>query len=336
MSLLVLIFGFGVMNLFWSMLPAYNNLPGLYYYRAATWGDGFLLPLLVGSATYYILSGSALTIKQKNRSYIMGGIAALIGILLQGSWLLNSNINLNWTIPMPHYFNIAGWYHSIFFIGIFFVISMLMTQVWYIRKNNCKGNKELYEILPYVLIWFAGSGFLFILALDDYSSVFHYMSLLLVLASVIVIGGLVFSATSIKEINLMDIACILSGIFTSLGIVIISVENINGNIWHPIATALLSITYIIQHKKILVVVIQCVLIAIPTFSINMAIVVFGLDSSIYLITLIIIAIIVPLIIAIAQKETLEQDFERGIFNKHITTGIICTTAQLHLTTSSVT
>ena len=50
---MVFLLGFASMNIWWNVLPRNAELHGLYYYKAATWGDGICLPLLTG-ALYYI------------------------------------------------------------------------------------------------------------------------------------------------------------------------------------------------------------------------------------------------------------------------------------------
>jgi len=52
------------------------------------------------------------------------GVAA--GIFIQGSWLWKETTALNWSLPYKHCFNLAGWWHSLFFIGMFGLLSYLL------------------------------------------------------------------------------------------------------------------------------------------------------------------------------------------------------------------
>lgn len=56
--------GFGIMYRLWRMLGTSDGLPGLFYYRAATIGDGICLPILVeqvrllfNTISFYIWAG---------------------------------------------------------------------------------------------------------------------------------------------------------------------------------------------------------------------------------------------------------------------------------------
>ena len=53
-ALLVFLLGFGMMFLLWKVIGNPNDLPGLFYYRAATFGDGICLPILVGSGIVFL------------------------------------------------------------------------------------------------------------------------------------------------------------------------------------------------------------------------------------------------------------------------------------------
>ncbi len=163
LACIVSILGFGVMNLFSIFMIYSDKVPGLYDYNAATWGDGLFLPLFISVMYYYVKSKNLLRLKHKIISFIIGGIFATIGFGWQLSWLLDENIKLNWTIPVAGSFNAAGWYHFFMFITFFFIISMLMSQVWFTRKLSSDNGEKFNSVLAKLLMWLFGSGFLFLL-----------------------------------------------------------------------------------------------------------------------------------------------------------------------------
>ena len=135
--------GFGMMLLLWwnYQLRTVNisDLPGLFHYRAATLGDAICLPLMVGSA-FMLLRNKKLNVLQTKKCLILSAVGMLIGVALQASWLMNPNINLNWTIPKPHYFNLAGWYHAFFFVVMFGVFTFLAASIIFLRKELALNN----------------------------------------------------------------------------------------------------------------------------------------------------------------------------------------------------
>ena len=126
---IVFLLGFVSMNVWWNVLPRNGELYGLYYYKAATWGDGICLPLLTG-ALYYICRYVRKS-DDKKRYFIIGVCTGLLGFGVQVSWLLDDNIVLNWTIPEVHYFNVAGFWHAFFFVLMFGILGRLLSQyIW--------------------------------------------------------------------------------------------------------------------------------------------------------------------------------------------------------------
>jgi hypothetical protein len=90
-----------------------KNLPGLYSYLSATWGDGLLLPIAAASLVYSIDG-----LRPAPHETSIGSIVALIGAgggaATQVAWLHDRSPRLNWTLPHAQHFNGAGWYHAVF------------------------------------------------------------------------------------------------------------------------------------------------------------------------------------------------------------------------------
>lgn len=160
--------GFGVMYLFWRKIGTINGLPGFFDYHAATYGDGLCLPILVGTGIAFL--------KNNKRDYELVDIRkcrwiailmALIGGLIQASWLISARTTLNWSIPIQHHFNIAGWYHSIFFIGMFGVIAYLLAGIWCTIRNKTSDYTWLDKDLLLIFVT-VGTLFVLLFVSDDY------------------------------------------------------------------------------------------------------------------------------------------------------------------------
>ena len=163
---MVFVFGFGVLNIFWYFSDKSLGVKGLYDYYAATIGDGLCLPLLVGAGKYYICQYT-----QKGRRKRLYGKTALIfagiGMMIQVYWLLNPKIELNWTIDRAHHFNIAGWYHALFFVAMFYIVARIIMSALWVRSKTKNMTRKSLDI-SYILMWFAGIGFWVTHLIDDY------------------------------------------------------------------------------------------------------------------------------------------------------------------------
>lgn len=165
-GLIVFTFGFGAMYLFWVFGTYPRELPGLFSYYSSGIGDSIFLPILSAGFTMFFLNSEyPLTKKQKIAPIILGIIGAVSGIALQASWLINPDIGLNWTIPKPHYFNAAGWYHAVFLVLMFFFVAYSLAKWWIILYN--KNNHNLKDILINSVIWGSGAGFLYTFIIDN-------------------------------------------------------------------------------------------------------------------------------------------------------------------------
>lgn len=166
-GLAVLLSGFGMMCVLWNMLDTPNALRGLFSYKAATIGDGVCLPILTG-ALYILVVDKKLQPKGKKMCRVLAVIAILAGMAVQASWLISDKTILNWSIPVLHHFNIAGWYHSIFFCIMFGVIAYLFSRVWFAMHEQVLFTKPDNVFLSLAVA--AGSTFFFLWLYDDFST----------------------------------------------------------------------------------------------------------------------------------------------------------------------
>ncbi len=112
----VFVLGFGALATASALGLGDRSLPGLFTFRAATIGDGILLPLLA-----YALVRSAGPVRGWGRTTrravgAAAGVGALGGIALQAQWLAPPAPVVNWTFPAPGTFNAVGWYHAAFLV----------------------------------------------------------------------------------------------------------------------------------------------------------------------------------------------------------------------------
>jgi hypothetical protein len=103
--------GFGALYTLWCSGTWRQDLPGLFDYRSATWGDGLLLPASAAALVYAIdrLKPAA---NERRWSIAAALIGAASGGGTQVAWLADPAPRANWTFPGPHKFNYAGWYHA--------------------------------------------------------------------------------------------------------------------------------------------------------------------------------------------------------------------------------
>lgn len=159
-SLIICLLGFGVLNIFWLNMTHNPEMKGLYDYYAATLGDGVFLPVVVGAGSYFVDVNKVISHYKYHK--VILGIVVLFGSGMQVSWLLNPNIELNWTIDKVYSFNMAGWYHAFYFVGMFGVITHIILRAVYVNRNSivqCKNS--------YVLMWLAMYGYWNMHLLDD-------------------------------------------------------------------------------------------------------------------------------------------------------------------------
>lgn len=312
---IIVFMGFGMMNIFWINNKDNIDLLGLYDYRAATIGDGIFLPIFIAAMSIYLYKNNILNRKQRYYSYIVGGIFAFVGLLIQLSWILNDDIGLNWTIPRPRHFTIAGWYHAFFFIAMFYYISMLISRVWLTRRWLNKRYPTCFDEICFCIMWLAGSGFLFMFALDDYSYKYAYISLLLVVYALIIFIIIVFCFTSIGKIKYYDWICLLSGVTTSLGIALMINGDFSPNVLFFVANIFLSFVFIVPQKRMNKMLMFIILTMFPVLSLNLASATTGTNGYI-----LVLDVIVPCFIALGQAKDEKCGIAYDVCIQHITCG----------------
>jgi hypothetical protein len=129
-ALTVLGFGFGALSVASVVMSYSPELRGLYTYRSATLGDGLLLPLWA----YGLVRAAAMQDRWSARARLVITCAAIAGgaagVATQVAWLTSATTAPNWTIPAPHTFNFAGWYHATFLSLASAMFAALSAAVW--------------------------------------------------------------------------------------------------------------------------------------------------------------------------------------------------------------
>lgn len=219
------ILGFGVMLTLWLSSHSHAT-PGWPHYRAATFGDGVLVPVLASS-----LFASARWLRAKTDArtpvWILGLtalIAAAAGALLQLSWLADNHPQTNWSLPRPHHFAPSGWYHAVFLIAAATLISTLAADVLFqLRRAHRSRPRRLRTALArgemVALALTAGWTFCLLVAFDGgqgSSATATIGSVLtLMVASLLALGWVV------RSMLLAASSAILSAAVGSLGIAIL-------------------------------------------------------------------------------------------------------------------
>ena len=165
--------GFGVLSVMYA-IGHWTVLPGLFWFRSATWGDGLLLPLAGG-----MLLHVARSLQRGRRDWLAGfsgaALGAVAGAIVLWQWKRDSKPTLNWTLPRPHFFNVAGWYHAIFlcacsalFAGLYFVVLVRFRRV---NSAHPKEFSSKVTSLPWIICWASLIGFAGLVAVDSTRSI---------------------------------------------------------------------------------------------------------------------------------------------------------------------
>lgn len=221
--------GFGVMYLLWKILGTSEGLPGLFYYRAATIGDGICLPILVGSGMAFIQYNKSLRIRRNKTSILMAIIASLIAALIQASWLISDSTVLNWSLPKLHHFNLAGWYHSLFFIAMFGIITYLMSEIWHVIQKKTE-SYSWFEKVQYMLLISSGMLFILMFVADDYGKRFSMVILMTAAAIAVLIMLTIYLRSAKKRFDQELFSTVLSGILCAYSLSVFICVPIRGDI----------------------------------------------------------------------------------------------------------
>lgn len=178
-GILVFIFGFLLMFMLWEVYS--NNkyfdvdaIKGFFDYYAATIGDGICLTMVVAFGEYFIKINEEQRRKVEKAVDAYQGIeyaAFATGVIMQVKWLVSSETELNWTFKRLHMFNLAGWYHAVFFCIMFGVIAYIARKeiLLYINTQTIANGM-------YVASWGFGTGYWFTHIIDDYLTYGNYVS----------------------------------------------------------------------------------------------------------------------------------------------------------------
>lgn len=131
--------GFGMMNcLYWAEAPTFER--GLYTYWSATLGDAVALPVLVGAlaeADARLADSTPVPIPVGIVAAVLGAAA---GVASQVAWLADNDPDPNWTIPKPHTFTVAGYYHAGFTVATVGLVAALAARIaWAMNQHGRAG-----------------------------------------------------------------------------------------------------------------------------------------------------------------------------------------------------
>lgn len=152
------------MNILYFLVRPDPQLKGLYSYWSSSLGDAIFLPVAVGACVEFL---GRTEIRSAERC--VGLVAALGGLtcgtLLQVAWLGDSDIEPNWTIPEPHTFNAAGWYHAGFTCVLLAVGSSLVAKIFWRVFRGVSLKRE--SLIPLGLAIASSGSFAVLLLIDN-------------------------------------------------------------------------------------------------------------------------------------------------------------------------
>lgn len=132
-------------------------------YLSATWGDAVCLPLAAATITF-LLQRLAPTSGERSRALALALVGAAMGAYPNVRSLLDPAPVLNWTLPQPHHFTPAGWFHAgVAIVGAGLASAGVGTII--VRLAKTKTPPRDVPIAIAVLIGAAGA-FVFLVGLD--------------------------------------------------------------------------------------------------------------------------------------------------------------------------
>jgi hypothetical protein len=169
----IFLLGFCALNIFMLLGLGQPRLPGLYTFRAATIGDGLLLPLLA----YCLVRSASPPWPASRYEAVLAGAGGFLGMSIgaavQVYALLDPDSRLDWTFPAPHSYNLPGWYHTGFLIlasGFYgWALGLLLARM----RNETSRDPEItigrIRSIGPLGILFPGLAFIGLLEEDDLS-----------------------------------------------------------------------------------------------------------------------------------------------------------------------
>lgn len=265
LALFIMVSGFGMMLFLWNTISYPKDLLGLFDYKAATWGDAICLPIMCFCLVAFIHYNNDKGHTRKKIIYIITIIAIFLAILTQGSWLWSNTTKLNWSIPIHHHFNLAGWYHSVFFIMMFGVITCGICKLA-IQVKDRKDNYSIFEQVLFGGMIASGSAFLLLHCFDDYSDKvnINYMFPLILFLIMIIIFTLL-KITRVETNKSLYIA-VLYGILTAFSFASIVIKgSVKGDVFTAFGMAICSYFIVWKERESLKKVVATMIATIPYF-----------------------------------------------------------------------
>jgi hypothetical protein len=209
--------GFFALNVFYNLGFGRTRLPGLYTSRAATIGDGILLPLFA----YSLLQSVDLRALRRSRlqaAFAAGGgiLGVVVGAGIEVYDLSSPTAPLDWTFPAPHRYNLPGWYHTLFLVlaaGFYgAALALALIQLREQARRDSAGAIGRLRSVGVLGALFPGLAFVCLLEEDDLTAYPHLF--VIVVATMvgvgIILGGLLTWACGTRNIRWCAFAVISS------------------------------------------------------------------------------------------------------------------------------
>ena len=204
----VFAFGFFALNVFYLLGFGQTRLPGLYTFRAATIGDGILLPLLA----YSLLQSVDLGRLRKSwlqTAFAAGGgiLGVVVGAGIEVYDLSSPTAPLDWTFPAPHRYNLPGWYHTLFLVlaaGFYgAALALALVQLREQARRDSAGAIGRLRSVGVLGALFPGLAFVCLLEEDDLTAYPHLFVILVatMIGMGIVLAGLLTWACGTRNIR---------------------------------------------------------------------------------------------------------------------------------------
>jgi hypothetical protein len=190
-TLVTVVLGVGVLAMWSLATPSVDGLPRLTDFYSATWGDGLFLPLAVGSL---LLLVARLGTIGRRAIVVLSAVGLLAGVASQAVWLADPAPRLNWTLPAPHQFTAAGWYHAAFLVVASMVFVTLVGTV--VIQLRGRPDKAAADSVAFTVFLLAAGGFAALVVRDGAAGPWHLAQLATWVLVVCALLGLVLGVWS--------------------------------------------------------------------------------------------------------------------------------------------
>jgi hypothetical protein len=161
-----------VLPVWWLTSVHPRGVAGLGAYPSAWLGDPMLLP---GGLLVLVIGIRKLPPAQRERVFARDGalVAAVISVIMQAMWYADPTTRRNWTRPRPGDFDMAGWWHAVYFTAMSgLLVGLVVMFLARVRAGRLAGDPAVAAVSSgrgAVLLFTAWGAYAALAVHDDFS-----------------------------------------------------------------------------------------------------------------------------------------------------------------------